>query len=61
MLGAGRVKSIEEFSSMVKIGERFSPIQENRGPYERTYAVYKELYSALEPSFQELSRIRGKT
>jgi gluconokinase len=61
MLGAGRVKSIEEFSSMVKIGERFSPIQENRGPYERTYAVYKELYSALEPSFQELSGIREKT
>jgi len=61
MLGTGRVKSIEEFSSLVNIGQRFSPTEKNRGLYERTYAIYKELYNALEPSFQELSRMREKT
>ncbi len=61
MLGAGIVRSIEEFSSMVNMGERFSPMEENRGRYERTYAIYKQLYQAIEPSFQELSRMSGKT
>lgn len=60
MLGTGRIRAMEEVSSIVKVQRRVSPTEENRALYQEMYTIYRELYSALEASFETLSKMREK-
>ncbi len=50
----GDFPSVEEAArSMVRLGRRFSPQADNREVYDRSFALYEELYRTLKPVFRK--------
>jgi xylulokinase len=50
----GDFPSVEEAArAMVRLGRRFSPQPANRQVYDRSFALYEELYRTLKPVFRK--------
>jgi xylulokinase len=55
-VGAGVYTSIEEAcKTTVLIVEQTSPLEKARSPYDRYYAIYRSLYGALKPAYDEIA------
>jgi len=55
-VGAGIYKSVEEAcEATVCTSEQTLPLQEHQPPYDRYYAIYRSLYGALKPAYDEVA------
>ncbi len=55
-LGLGVIGSFEEVKSAVRIYKTFTPDPKNREIYEKTFAVFKQLYKSNKKHFRGLNR-----
>lgn len=57
-VGAGIYSSVPEACKAVILPDKIqNPIEENIGQYERVYKIYRNLYSSLKTSFDELAAL----
>lgn len=57
-VGAGIYSSVPEACKAVILPDKIqNPVEENIGQYERVYKIYKNLYSSLKISFDELAAL----
>ncbi len=57
-VGAGIYSSVPEACKAVILPDKIQePVKENIGEYEKVYKVYRQLYSALKPSFDRLAAL----
>ena len=57
-VGAGIYSSVPEACKAVILPDKIqNPVEENIGQYERVYKIYRNLYSALKPSYDELAAL----
>ena len=56
LIGLGVCSDFNEAAKSVQIERSFEPIPENVAAYEKYYAVFKDLYKALEPMFLAMNR-----
>lgn len=55
-VGAGIYTSVEEAcETTVHILEQTSPLEEHQSLYNRYYAIYRSLYEALKPGYDEIA------
>lgn len=54
MLGSGMTASLEEMGALIPTGETQKPDQHNAETYEKLYELYKNLYEALNPFFEQI-------
>jgi len=60
-VGANTYNSIEEATDeLINITSRTEPIPENVNIYDEYYQIYRELYPALKPQFDEVSEVVAK-
>ncbi len=60
MLSAGVVSSLEEAASLVPPVRAQSADSVTAAAYDRIYAVYAQIYDALSPYYDDLSRLAGE-
>ena len=57
-VGARIYSNVEEAChATIRVEERTPPVHENTALYDRYYAIYRELYPALKPSFDRVTRV----
>lgn len=60
-VGAGVYKDVAEACRQtIEVVQRTEPVPENTALYRELYPVYRALYSALKPSFDQVSHIATK-
>ncbi len=58
MLGAGVLSAWEDATNLIRIEKTVKPVAEQANIYNRYYAVYRDLYTALEPCFDQIALAR---
>lgn len=60
-VGAGAYKSVDEAcKSLIVIDEKINPNKKNVETYNEYYKVYKNLYSVLQSTFKDISKLSSK-
>ncbi|MBQ0078665.1 MAG: FGGY-family carbohydrate kinase [Eubacterium sp.] len=54
-VGCGAFSSIDEAASLIKVKERFTPNEDNKAVYDKTFKVFCELYKSNKKNFQLLN------
>jgi gluconokinase len=58
MHGAGVLSSLEEAADLIQIDQTVKPVPEQTKIYHQYYAIYRDLYVALKPHFDQIVRAR---
>jgi gluconokinase len=61
MLGTGLIGSIDDIKDMIPLKRSFTPAEENVKCYNELFGLYKDLYTAVLPSFDRIARFQKKS
>ena len=61
MLGTGVIGSIDDIKDLIPLKRSFTPVEENVQCYDELYGMYKDLYTAVRPSFDRIARFQKKS
>ena len=59
LLGTGAINRFAEIEDLIPLTHSYPPVLEEVQKYDRLFTIYKALYSAVGPSFEEITRFSG--